>query len=286
MKCFLFALMATTSCIAIAADAQERRSDDLQGFRKSLTFFASFDNGFDADFAVGDKQIYSVKSQEEISNAKPAAGQAPEVRLAPGEGRNGGTAIEFKKKTPNFVFFQAEKNIHYRDKDWSGTFSFWLKVDPVKGLAPGYTDPVQLTDANYDDSAIWVDFTKSSPREFRLGMKCDKAAGEKNDEQTKQSRVSAASTLPFSADTWTHVVITYSALNTDAGQGRLYFDGVEQASVTGIDDPFTWDLSKAKIRLGVAFVGMIDELAAFDKELTAKEIQSLHKAEMTKLLAR
>jgi hypothetical protein len=49
-----------------------------------------------------------------------------------------------------------------------GTLSFWLRLDPQKDLAPGFTDPIQLTDKAYNDSAVWVDFTKDDvPRYFR-----------------------------------------------------------------------------------------------------------------------
>lgn len=281
MRLIYSALFLTTFSNHLAADTQPISEDQLQIFKKSLTFYASFDKGFDADFALGDKRIHSIRKKDIVVGT----GNASQVSLAPNEGCNDGGALEFKSKKNGYVFFQGKENLVYKDKNWSGTFSFWLKADPVSGLAPGYTDPVQLTDANYKDSAIWVDFTKSNPRQFRFALISDLDSAKKK-EKKKPKRVSAAKTLPFSGDVWTHVVITYSALNTDKGQGRLYFDGVEQASVTDIDDPFTWDLSKAKIQLGLSYVGMIDEISAFSQAFTADQVQDLHSLDMKKLISK
>ena len=38
---------------------------------------------------------------------------------------------------------------------------------------------------------------------------------------------------------------------------------------------FTWDLSKATIRLGLGYVGLLDELAIFNRALSAGEVRML-----------
>ena len=39
---------------------------------------------------------------------------------------------------------------------------------------------------------------------------------------------------------------------------------------------FTWDVSKATIRLGLGYVGLLDELAIFNRTLSTDEVQSLY----------
>ena len=81
-----------------------------------------------------------------------------------------GHALRFAERNEHAVFYRANGNIGYSPERWSGTVSFWLRVDPATDLAPGFTDPVQITDAAYNDAAIWVDFTGENPRQFRLGV--------------------------------------------------------------------------------------------------------------------
>lgn len=45
-----------------------------------------------------------------------------------------GDALHFMKKSRNMVFFDVEKNMGYRAKDWSGTVSVWLSLDPAESL--------------------------------------------------------------------------------------------------------------------------------------------------------
>ena len=43
-----------------------------------------------------------------------------------------------------------------------------------------------------------------------------------------------------------------------------------------IDEPFTWDVERGAIRLGVNYVGLFDELSLFDRPLTDDEVRTLH----------
>ena len=247
---------------------------DLSRLKKSLTLYASFDKGLDADLALGDARLYSTKGMKNIKEAKPGLGQADRVKHVETEGVRGSGALLFEKKGSSLPFFKAEKNVPFKDKDWDGTVSFWLKTDPASNL--GYNDPIQVTDASYKDSAIWVDFTKKIPRTFRLAVICDKESNKKDKDGKKKKRVSTAKNLPFSGDVWTHVIITFSALNTDHGESHLYFNGELEASVTDVNDPFTIDLFKFRIHLGMSYVGMLDELAAFDRSLSPAEVKTFH----------
>ena len=46
-------------------------------------------------------------------------------------------------------------------------------------------------------------------------------------------------------------------------------------TVTGIEEPFTWD-AEGTVRLGVNYVGRFDELALFDRALSAEEVGDLY----------
>ena len=76
----------------------------------------------------------------------------------------------------------------------------------------------------------------------------------------------------------THVVITYSGLNTQmGGVATLYLDGDPLPNAAdGIDEPFTWDSARGAIRLGVNYVGLFDELSLFSRALTDEEVRDLH----------
>lgn len=245
---------------------------DLEGLKKSLTLYASFDKGIDADVALGDSRLHCAESMKTINDAKPGLGQSNRFERVDGEGVRGGGALRFKKKGESFPFFQGDKNVKYSGKDWKGTVSFFLKVDPSKNLA--YNDPIQVTDANYKESAIWVDFTKDKPRKFRLAVISDLQPNGKR--TVKENRVMPAKTLPFSEDKWTQVTITFSALNTDHGEAHMYFDGELQCSVTDVDDPVTIDLEKFRVHIGLSYIGLFDELVVFDRSLSESEVKALH----------
>jgi len=84
------------------------------------------------------------------------------------------------------------------------------------------------------------------------------------------------STPPFARGTWTHVAFTFSGLNgQQPGTARFYLNGKPQGSTEPIPDPFTWDISKAKIRIGVNYAGLFDDLSIFNRTLTDGEVQTL-----------
>jgi hypothetical protein len=259
------------------------RSVDLSTLSKSLTFHASFDKGADADFALGDRLIYSGKTvagQQKPVSSEPGLG-SPALAVVPGQGKFG-AALEFTRENSHVVFYKAEKNVAYSTENFSGTVSFWLRLDPQK-IPQTYTDPIQLTDKDYSNSAIWVDFTKNdTPSDFRLGIFGDQKVWDKKNQKGESEaffwRLLKIVKPPFSPDKWTHVVVSWQGLNTDKiGRGKLYFDGKLQGETGGIREPFVWDISEATIRLGTGpYVGMFDEIAIFNRSLTDEEVHTLY----------
>lgn len=279
----------TWNCIAAqnapASQSAQRSATALRdSLRASLIFFASFDNGFAADYAHGDPFIYTASSYHDLG-ADVANVVSPDIVLAKGQGRFG-DALQFRKKNTQAVYYRAAVNSGYRPRNWSGTISFWLSLSPDADLEPGYVDPLQITDKAYDNAAIWVDFTRDDkPRHFRLGVFGDSAAWNKSGLPPEQNaffnrRTIVVTQPPFTHGQWTHVAIVFSKLNTDsAGTAKLYLDGKLAGTANDIREPFTWEPELATIRLGVNYVGMMDELSMYSRALSDAEVEGLYRLE-------
>jgi hypothetical protein len=263
----------------VAAPVAEEVADPSP-LKASVTLHASFDHGADADFALGDALLYTAPSYDAQDEAEPGIGN-PDVAIAAGAGRFG-DALEFKAKNTHAIFYKADQNVAHSTSNWSGTVSFWLSLDPAVDLAPGFCDPIQVTDSAYNDAAVWVDFTRDAPRQFRLGIFGDLEVWNPenlsaNDFPFFLERVIAVDEPPFATGEWTHVVITFSGLGGSSGTANLYLNGQAEAkTMTGVEEPFTWDMSRGAVRLGVNYVGLFDELSLFDRALTAEEVQTLY----------
>ncbi len=246
--------------------------------KESLTFFASFDNGVVADYGAGDNNIYTAPSQRAVDSAQAGMNNA-DHKIVEGQGRFG-DAFRFGAKSPMVLFYRSQGNIAFDPKNWSGTISFWLRVDPEDDLEPGYTDPIQITDVRYNDASIWVDFTTENPRDFRLGVFGDLNVWSKDtltmsQDEAFEKRLVRVKTPPFTGDRWTHVVITYQGLGSGNGLATLYLDGTRIGSNTGIEDPFTWDLTQSNIFVGLNFIGLMDELAIFNTPFDDEQVMAL-----------
>ena len=197
-------------------------------------------------------------------------------QILPNKGQSG-AAFQFGKQSKKVIFYKSKDNIAHAANKWTGTISFWLSVDPATDLAPGFTDPIQITDVRYNDASIWVDFTKENPRDFRLGVIGDLATWTKDTLTTPvdtvfEKRVVRVSDLPFAKNKWTHILISYQDLGTAQSTASLYMDGQKMGSIDGITDPFNWELDQSKIYLGLGYIGLMDELAIFNKAFTDEEV--------------
>jgi hypothetical protein len=282
-------LVALPLAVTVGCSSAERGESDaavdvpLAALTEALTLHASFDNGPNADFASGNPQLYTVPPGAERDEAQPGLGN-PDVELLESQGRFGG-ALEFNERNRHAIFYHAEGNVAFTEEGWSGSVSFWLNLTPNEDLADSYCDPIQITDASYDDAAVWVDFTRDNPRQFRLGVFGDREAW--NPEQLSSDdypffveRLVIVDDPPFQRGEWTHVVVTYHDLNSESGGGaQLYLNGRLQGETPQIGETFTWDLAGAEIRIGVNYIGLYDELALFSRALTPAEVSALHRLE-------
>jgi hypothetical protein len=262
--------------------AQRSTTALRDSLRATLAFLASFDHGFDAEYAHGDPLIYSAPSFSKLGAAVPGI-VSPDIIIAKGQGRYG-DALQFRKKNTEAVFYKAAVNSGYRPRNWTGTVSFWLNLGPDTDLEPGYTDPLQLTDKAYNNAAIWVDFTRDDkPRHFRFGAFGDSAAWNKSNLSSDKDpffnqRTVVVTQPPFTHGQWTHVAITWSALGSDSGgTGKLYLNGKLAGTADGIREPFTWEPFLATVRLGVNYTGLFDELSMYTRALTDAEVDALYR---------
>jgi hypothetical protein len=277
------AIVKTRTCFLLIAASSILGAQMIpDSLVKSVTLYANFDSGTDASIARGDKRIYSAPSYKEQDKAVAGFGTVP-VEIAKKQGLRG-DALRFTAKNTQALFYKGKDNVDFRPANWNGAVSFWLRLDPDRDLAPGFCDPIQITDKAYNDSAIWVDFTKDEkPRHFRLGIFGDlKAWNPKNIEPDKNpdfmGRLVVVQKPPFTRERWTHVVVTWSELNGTNPSASLYVNGALAGSARNIKEPFHWDLARAAVRLGVNYIGLFDELSVFNRSLSPAEVQELHRA--------
>lgn len=259
------------------------QSNSSSVFKDALTFYVSFDNGTTADFALGDTDIYTANSSYANSRRKLEGIQVgmkkADHRIIEGKGQ-WGSAFEFGEKSDKVIFYKGKDNIAYDPQNWSGSISFWLSVDPSTDL-DGYTDPIQITDTDFNDASIWVDFTDADPPDFRLGVIGDRNAWTLDTLNSPISavfdkRLVSVQTPLFTRNTWTHILIAYDGLGTANSWASLYLNGEKIGTISGVDDPFTWDWDKSNIFLGLNFSGLMDELAIFNQPLTEEQAMELY----------
>ncbi|MEM7375608.1 MAG: LamG-like jellyroll fold domain-containing protein [Bacteroidota bacterium] len=260
------------------------QSHSSSALKNALTFYASFDHGTTADFALGDAKMYTangsyVDMKRKLDDIQVGMHNSTH-RVIEGKGQYG-NAFEFgKKRTGQVIFYKSKSNIAYNPHNWSGSIAFWLSVDPSTDL-DGYTDPIQITDANFNDASMWVDFTDDTPPNFRLGVIGDKSAWTLDTlsspfELEFEKRIVTVENPSFSRNLWTHILITYEDLGTPNSLASLYLNGMKKGSISGIDDPFTWELEESNIFLGLGFTGLMDELSIFNQPLTDNQALELY----------
>jgi hypothetical protein len=273
------ALVLLAACVLAYNAAQ---SADQAGLGTALTFHASFDGGTDAEFALGDAKLYHAPAMNKRADALPGL-PTNGVTAAKGQGRFG-DALAFQDKAGGIVFFQAAKNMAYRETNWSGTVSFWLSTDPAGELKPGFADPIQITPRAWNDAAFFVEFEKRPAGiPFRLGAYADFKVWNPSNRKWEEIPMADKPLLtveqpPFAKGKWTHVAFTFERFNSRASDGvaHLYLDGKPRGTISARTQTFTWDMEKSAVMLGLSYVGLFDELSLFNRALAPEEIAQLH----------
>jgi Domain of Unknown Function (DUF1080)/Concanavalin A-like lectin/glucanases superfamily len=263
----------------VKAAAPVTEESNLATLKKHLTFLASFDQGFDADIGPADKRI---RTAEDLERKKSSPGMHIDaVKIAANQGRHGG-AIHFEKKTPQSLFYSGA-SIGYRKENWSGTASAWMKLDANEDLLPGYCDPLLISDKQWDKAAFFIDFDKDLPRDFRLGVFPDFEVW--NPSNTPWEKIAVADRPmvvvkkpPFARDKWTHICFTWEGANHPEGvpgRASLYVNGVLQGT-NSQNLKYSWQADQAAIMLGIYYIGLMDEIATFDRALNAQQVKLLY----------
>jgi len=249
-----------------------------ESLSKSLTLFASFDEGFSADYSKGDKGCYLKQGGDLV----PCV-ENEEAKIVKGEGRFG-SAIHFPKKGATRPLYTGKNVLGYNADSWSASVSLWLRLNPDEDLEPGYCDPVQIVGDDTKKGFIFLEWSKDhTPRHFRYAIRPlielwdPQGLGWEGlpDEKRPMVRVLNA---PFSREEWTHAVFTLDKINQKEANpsGTLYLNGKKQGSIEGFDLTFGWDPASVNLVLGAAYVGYQDELAVFDRVLLDEEVRQLY----------
>lgn len=258
------------SLFTFAAAAQ------TSALKQALTFHASFDHGFDAEFSRGDRAALLRTKQGTV----PLAANE-ELRLVP-DGRFGG-GLHFTKKGTTQPRYPGAGVLGYNDRNWSATVSVWLRLDPDKDLAPGYCDPVQIVGDDTKKGFIFLEWSKDeSPRHFRFAIRPRIELWNPNNldwaKLTPAQRPAVnLERAPFSREAWTHAVFALENLNDKAKKpvGRLWLNGQLQGTIENWDLTLGWNPSAVQLVLGAAYVGHMDDLAVFNRALTDAEVKQL-----------
>ena len=248
-----------------------------EGLRRGLTFHAPFDARFDASLSADDPV-----SRVRVGGKMAPTTLGPEIKLA-ADGRFGGCLV-FPKKGSVRPEYAATKSLAYGTTDWSATVSVWLRLDPDKDLEPGYCDPVQIIGDDMKKGFIFLEWSKDhAPRHFRFAVRPlyhlwnpDAVGWEQiPDERRPMVKMEQA---PFRRDRWTHVAFVLDHINDHAAppRARLHIDGRQIGVIQGHDLTFGWDPAAIRLVLGAAYVGSLDDLAVWNRALSAEEIASLY----------
>lgn len=281
---YVFVLSAMAMLTASAAMAQTNGSSLTNGKIFEVSFESSEDVGLFS--GNGDGWIYTADSMAMKTIKK--GNHIKAVKIAKGAGRFG-DALHFTAKTKQVLVYKGTQNEFQPKDNWAGTVSVWLKLDPDKDLPSGFCDPLQITSKKWNDASFFIDFDKTLPRDFRLGVFSDyKFWNPTNTPFEKiplaQRPMVTVKKPPFASDKWTHVVFTFANVNSTTNRpslANLYLDGKIQGS---INRPLklTWDKTQARpdgalIMLGINYVGYMDELGLWRRALSSDEVQQLYK---------
>src|SRR5262249_39345953 len=251
--------------------------------RKAVTFYASFDEEAQGDTGGGDLKL-STRFSSETEKGKfvfEKGFDAKVVRVAGDKGIHGG-ALECTDVLPNNgrVYFPAKGNLAYKKGGWGGAVSVWVNTDPNKLLKTKFCDPIQITQKGANNGGIWFDFNDAKPRDLRHGAFPAVAEGQTPiKEEDPKAPMVCVPQIDWKAGDWHHVVLSWK--NFDTGKedavSALYIDGKLQGEIKDRAIAMDWDMEKAGIYVAVNYIGLLDELALFNRALSPEEITMLYK---------
>lgn len=250
---------------------------------KAATFYASFDEGLQADFGAGGR-ILATRYNHETEKGKFVFEKGFDdnvFRIAKGKGIHGG-ALDATHVLPRNgrIFYPARDNLAFKKGGWGGAVSFWINTDPNTLLKTKFCDPIQITQKGANNGGIWVDFNDAKPRDLRHGafpvVPEGKTPIKEEDPQAPMVRVK---NIGFKTGDWHHLVLSWNNFDTGKADGisALYIDGKLIGEIKDRDLAMDWDMDKAGIYVAVSYIGLLDELALFNRPLTNAEVDMLQR---------
>jgi hypothetical protein len=265
-----------------SADSPKFLSKEDEAMLKAVAFYASFDEEVKADKGGGERTL-STRFNHDTEKGQFVFEKGfndKAFRIAKDKGISGG-ALECVDVLPRNgrIFFPAKGNIAFNKGGWGGAVSVWINTDPDKLLKTKFCDPIQITEKGANNGGIWFDFNDAMPRDMRHGAFPAVAEGQtpikEDDPKAPMVRVPK---VGFKNGDWHHVVLSWKNFDTGKAEAvsALYVDGKLIGEIKDREIGMNWDVNKAGIYVAVNFIGLLDELAVFERPLTAEEIARLH----------
>jgi hypothetical protein len=274
-------LLLAIVCVAIVFAAPVSDAGDVSTLKKALTFYASFDASLSPDVGVGPIKTRFGDPNDPAKQTFEDGYNKDIYRIAKGKGIAGGCleAIDVLPNRGRF-FYPVKGNLAFKKGGWSGACSMWINTDPDMLFKLTFCDPVQITQKGANNGGIWFDFNDAKPRDMRMGVFPAVAEGgvgaKESDADAPLVRVPK---VGFKSGDWHHIVLSWS--NFDTGKkdaiATFYVDGKKIGEVKDRAIAMDWDIEKAGIYTAVGYCGLLDEMALFNRALTAEEVAELHK---------
>jgi Concanavalin A-like lectin/glucanases superfamily len=249
--------------------------------RKAVLFYASFDESMKADLGDGTLATRFNHEKEAGKFVFEPGYDAKVFRIAKDKGIAGG-CLEVIDVLPRNgrIFYPIKGNLAFKKGGWSGAASMWINTNPNTELKTKFCDPIQITQKGANNGGIWFDFNDAKPRDLRMGVfpavPDGKTGAKESDADAPMVRVPK---VGFKVGEWHHVAMTWS--NFDTGKpdavATLYIDGKKIGVVKDRPLAMDWDIDRAGVYVAVNYIGLLDELALFNRALTDDEVATLHK---------
>jgi hypothetical protein len=163
---------------------------------------------------------------------------------------------------------------------WGGAVSLWINTDVDKLLQTKFCDPIQITHKGANNGGLWFDFNDAKPRDLRHGAFPAVAEGQTPiKEEDPKAPMVRVPRVGLKQGDWHHIVLSWRNFDTgkDDAVSALYIDGKLVGEVKDRALAMDWDIEKAGIYVAINYIGLLDELAVFGRELSADEVARLHK---------
>lgn len=276
--CIWIASFAFASfCMSFLGNQTKAQEANIEAIKAAVLLHAPFDGKPDAIAFPKEGKLWTANALDRSSFAPGIA--SPKVVFE--KSGKYGQCLRFLGKTKEVLCFRGEE-LGYQPQNWSGTLSFWMRLNPDQDLEPGYCDPIQMTQYGWDNGSFFVDFDKDIPRDFRLGAFSDKKFWNPKDIPWEKLPVEERPMVTvhkpnFSKERWTHVAFTYKNINDSEGRdsrAALFIDGKLMGELKK-PIKMTWEPSKVALMIGIEYIGDIDDLILFRRDLAEREIELL-----------